>query len=71
MGFSVKSIFSGSKKQGGYIAKCDANFRLLVIAFLIGFHPENKATAPPRLHPVIETLFILIFGCVLSLSKAL
>ena len=41
------------------------------MAFIIGFQPENKATAPPKLQPVIETLFLSIFGCLDSFSKAL
>ena len=33
--------------------------------------PENKETAPPKLQPIIETLFLSILGSFESFSKAL
>ena len=66
----MKSVFSGSTKHGGYIGKCDANETFFVIAFFIGNHAENNETAPPRLHPVIDTLFLSIFGCSDNFSNA-
>jgi len=43
-------------------------FYAILIALLIGFHAENRATPPPRLQPVIPIFFESILGRIAKAS---
>jgi len=43
---------------------------IIPIELIKGIQAEYSETVPPKLHPVIPTLFISIFGCVDNVSSA-